>query len=260
MQPLTVSLIQTHTHWHAPDDNRALFERWFTQVPDHAQVVLLPEMFSTGFTMSSAEVAEPMGGPTLAWLRDQAAGLGKVICGSLVIKVDGCYYNRFVWVTPQGAVTSYDKRHCFRMAGEHQHYSAGDQRCTIAFGAWRVCLMVCYDLRFPVWFRNRGDYDVLFCVANWPAKRQQVWNSLLRARAIENQCYAVGLNIVGVDGNDVGYSGGSAIYTPEGKALLEAGEAAGVFTASLDGDALMDHRRRFPAWQDADEFTLADET
>jgi predicted amidohydrolase len=145
------------------------------------------------------------------------------------------------------------------MANEHQHYAAGDQRCTIVLDGWRVRPMVCYDLRFPVWFRNSGDYDVLLCVANWPAARQHAWSTLLCARAIENQCYVVGLNIVGVDGNDVGYAGGSAVYSPEGNALLEAGEATGVFTASLDGDALNDYRGRFPAWQDADAFTLSDE-
>ncbi|MCZ6711412.1 MAG: amidohydrolase [Gammaproteobacteria bacterium] len=260
MQPLTVSLIQTATHWHSPSGNRTLFERLFAEVPDDAQIVVLPEMFSTGFTMSTAEVAEPIGGPTLTWLREQAVEFGKVICGSLVIVENGCYYNRFVWVTSEGSVTSYDKRHLFRMTDEHRHYTAGKQRRTVVVGEWRVCPMICYDLRFPVWFRNRGDYDVLLCVANWPAERQQIWNTLLRARAVENQCYCVGLNIVGTDGNGVAYSGGSAIYTAEGNVLLEAGELAGVFTTSLEGDALVDYRRRFPAWQDADEFSLADES
>ncbi|MDH3643913.1 MAG: amidohydrolase [Gammaproteobacteria bacterium] len=259
MQPLTVSIIQTETRWHSPADNRALFERWFAQLPEDAQVVVLPEMFSTGFTMSSAEVAEPMDGPTVRWLQEQAAELGKVICGSLVIAEGGRYYNRFCWVDPAGNVATYDKRHRFRMANEHGHYSAGSQRCIIGVADWRVCPMICYDLRFPVWFRNRSDYDVLLCVANWPAARQHAWNSLLRARAIENQCYAVGLNIVGVDGNEVAYTGGSAVYSPEGHSLLEAGEASGVFTASLDGDALEDYRSRFPAWQDADAFSLDDE-
>ena len=256
MRPLTVSLIQSPTHWHAPEDNRALFERWFAQVPEDAQVLVLPEMFSTGFTMSSEQLAESMGGATMGWLREQAAATGKIICGSLVIEESGRYYNRFVWVTPQGDVTSYDKRHLFRMADEHQHYSAGDQRCIIEFDGWNVCPTVCYDLRFPVWLRNCDDYHVLLCVANWPAARQLAWNSLLRARAIENQCYVVGLNIVGEDGNSVKYSGGSAIYSPEGNTLMDAGETTGVFTTSLDGNVLLDYRRRFPAWQDADPFTL----
>jgi len=259
MQPLTLSLIQTGTHWHAPHANRALFEDWFAGVPDDAQVIVLPEMFSTGFTMDSVEVAESMRGATVSWLQSQAARLGKVICGSLVIEDHGRYYNRFVWVPPEGSVTTYDKRHRFRMAGEHLHYSAGENRCVVDLAGWRVCPMICYDLRFPVWFRSRGDYDVLVCVANWPAARAQAWTSLLRARAIENQCYMVGVNIVGVDGNQVAYSGGSAIYAPDGAALLEAGAASGVFTASLDGAALLDYRARFPAWQDADAFTLPDE-
>jgi omega-amidase len=256
VQPLTVSLIQTQTHWHAPADNRALFEHWFTQLPDDARVVVLPEMFNSGFSMASAQVAETMDGPTVNWLQTQARALGKVLAGSLAISEDGCFYNRFVWVTPDGSVTSYDKRHRFRMADEHQHYSAGSQRCIVDVDGWRVCLSVCYDLRFPVWLRNRGDYDALICVANWPAARQLAWSSLLRARAIENQCYVVGLNIVGVDGNDVAYSGGSAIYSAEGNGLIEAGEAMGVFTASLDGQALAEYRQSFPVWQDADPFTF----
>ncbi len=260
MQPLTLSLVQTPTHWQSPADNRALFERWFAELPEDARVVVLPEMFSTGFTMGSAQVAETMEGPTMTWLKNQAAALGKVICGSLVIEADGQYFNRFVWVNPNGAVTCYDKRHRFRMADEHQHYAAGSQRCVVEVDGWRVCPMVCYDLRFPVWFRNREDYDVLLCVANWPAVRQQAWNILLRARAIENQCYTVGLNIVGVDGNEVVYAGGSGVYAPEGHALLEAGEATGIFTQTLDGGGLLEYRRRFPAWQDADAFTLPDET
>lgn len=259
MRPLTVSLIQSHTLWHSPDANRTLFEGWFDSVPDDAQVIVLPEMFSTGFTMAAAEVAEPMHGPTLTWLQEQATRLGRVICGSLVIAEGGHCYNRFVWVTPELGVTCYDKRHRFRMADEHRHYAAGERRCIIALDDWRLCPMVCYDLRFPVWFRNRGDYDVLVCVANWPAARRQAWTSLLTARAIENQCYVIGVNIVGVDGNQVEYAGGSAIYSPEGAALLEAGTASGIFTASLDGETLLDYRRRFPAWQDADTFTLPDE-
>lgn len=257
MQPLTLSLIQTPTRWHAPADNRALFDDWFEQVPEESQLVVLPEMFSTGFTMASDDVAEPMSGPTVAWMRRSAADLGRVLCGSVVIEDGGACYNRFLWVTPDGEVITYDKRHRFRMAGEHEHYAAGCERRVIRLGDWRVLPLVCYDLRFPVWLRSRRDYDLLLAVANWPAARQAAWNALLKARAIENLACAAGVNIVGTDGNGVDYSGGSAVYDSEGTPLLEAGSDAGVFTVSLDREALEAHRERFPAWQDADEFALA---
>ena len=258
MQPLTVSLIQTDTRWHDPAANRARFDRWFEAVPDAAQLVVLPEMFSTGFTMASAEVAEPMDGPTVAWMRDRAADLGRTLCGSVVIEDGGRCFNRFLWVAPDGTLECYDKRHRFRMAGEHEHYDAGSRRRVMRLGEWRILPLVCYDLRFPVWLRNRGDYDLLLAVANWPAPRQNAWNALLRARAIENLAYAAGVNIVGTDGNGVPYTGGSAVYDPEGRALAEAEDSASLLTVTLDGEALAEYRERFPAWQDADDFELLD--
>ena len=260
MQPLTVSLIQTDTRWHDPAANRARFDRWFEDVPDSAQLVVLPEMFSTGFTMASAEVAEPMDGPTVGWMRDRAAALGRTLCGSVVIEDGGRFFNRLLWVPPDGAIESYDKRNRFRMAGEHEHYDAGARRCVVGLGGWRILPLVCYDLRFPVWLRNRGDYDLLLAVANWPAPRQTAWNALLRARAIENLAYAAGVNIVGTDGNGVPYTGGSAVYDPEGRTLAEAGNSVSLLTVTLDGEALADYRQRFPAWQDADDFELLDPT
>jgi omega-amidase len=256
MQPLTFCLIQTITHWHDAERNRALFADWFEDVPETAQVVVLPEMFSTGFTMAADAVAEPMDGPTMQWLIDAAAALDKVVCGSFVAQESGRCYNRFVWVQPNGEYVYYDKRHLFRMAGEHNHYAPGVTRPVIEHAGWRICPFVCYDLRFPVWLRNRGDYDVLLGVANWPAARQQHWNSLLRARAIENLAYVVAVNRIGSDGNNVAYRGGSAAYHPNGEALLEVFDDAGVFTITLDGDALALWRERFPAHLDADRFSL----
>lgn len=256
MQPLTLSLVQTATHWHDPEANRAMFDGYLSRVPADAQLVMLPEMFSTGFTMAAEAVAEPMSGPTVAWMRRSAASLGIVVCGSVVITEGGGCYNRFLWVTPEGDVVAYDKRHRFRMVGEHEHYAAGAERVIVELGDWRILPVVCYDLRFPVWLRSRRDYDLLLAVANWPAPRQAAWNALLRARAIENLACAAGVNIIGTDGNGVGYTGGSAVYDPQGTALLEAGSDAGIYTVTLDRQALEDHRSRFPAWQDADDFEL----
>lgn len=256
MQPLTLSLIQTATRWHAPAKNRALFDDWFTQLPAESDVVVLPEMFSTGFTMDSTKVAEPMSGPTVTWLRQAAGTLGKVICGSLVIEENGAYYNRFFWAQPNGDLEHYDKRHRFRMAGEHEHYAAGQRPLTLTYKGWRIRPFVCYDLRFPVWLRNRDDYDLLLGVANWPAARQGAWNTLLRARAVENLSYVVGVNCMGRDGNGVEYRGGSGVYRPDGEIQLEQLDREGVFTATLEPELLVSWRERFPAHLDADQFEL----
>ena len=258
MQPLNACLIQTSTHWHDAPANRAMFDNWFEKVPEQAQLVVLPEMFASGFTMASAAVAETMDGPTVNWMIESAQALSKTRCGSLVIREGAEYFNRFLWVQPDGSLDIYDKRHRFRMAGEHEHYAAGDRRVVCALGDWRVCLMVCYDLRFPVWFRNRNDYDALVCVANWPAARRDAWNALLKARAIENQAYMLGCNIVGVDGNDVAYSGGSGVYAPDGAVVAEAFDDAELVNVTLSGDALVAQRKQFPVWQDADEFEVKD--
>ena len=214
----TFHLVQTELSWENPAANREAIETLTKPLNDG--VIVLPEMFSTGFTMASREVAEPMQGDTVTWLRQRAAEHGKTLCGSVVISVEGEYFNRFLCAHSDGELQFYDKRHRFRMAGEHEHYSAGGEKIVCTIAGWRVCPMVCYDLRFPVWFRNRGDYDLLLCVANWPAARRDAWNALLRARAIENQVYAAGVNIVGIDGAGVQYSGGSALYQTPRPALL----------------------------------------
>ena len=257
MQPLTVSLLQTYTHWHDAEANRALFDGLFAQVPDAAQLVVLPEMFSTGFTMDSSQVAESMEGATVAWMRERAQSLGKVLCGSVVIRAADQYFNRFIWAMPEGELRWYDKRHLFRMANEHEHYAAGSERITLELYGWRICPAVCYDLRFPVWLRNRGDYDVLLVVANWPAARRVAWQSLLRARAIENQAYCVGVNIVGDDGNGSHYAGGSGVYAHDGEELSECGNTPSVVTQVLPWQSLQEAREQFPVNLDADDFTLS---
>jgi len=258
---LTLALVQTATHWHDPAANRAHFDRLLESVAPGADVVVLPEMFSTGFTMSAAEVAETMAGATVTWLRSASRRLNAAFAGSVVIEEDGARFNRFLWVTPDGACRTYDKRHLFRMAGEQNHYRAGHDRLIVSWRGFRICPLVCYDLRFPVFSRNRarggdGDYDMLLVVANWPAPRQQAWNALLRARAIENQCYTVGVNRIGRDGSGLEYRGGSAVYDWLGEARLERFDTEGVFRVEVDLAGLTAHRRDFPVWQDADEFEL----
>lgn len=256
LQPLQVALLQTATHWHDAAANRAMFSEQLKNLQQGVQLAVLPEMFSTGFTMASTEVAETMQGPTVDWLRQQAAAHNMVLCGSVVIRAAEGYFNRFMAVYPNGELVHYDKRHLFRMAGEHEHYAAGVGRPTFEVGGWRILPLVCYDLRFPVWSRNRRDYDAIVTVANWPAARRMAWNRLLCARAIENQAYMVGVNIVGEDGNGVTYSGGSAVYAPDGETLVEVFDEARMVHVQLDGAQLNDYREAFPAWRDADEFEL----
>ena len=257
MSPLTVRLIQSPTRWHDAAGNRRHFQA-LLQEPGNlpsADVYVLPEMFTTGFTMDSRSQAETMGGPTVAWMSEQAKALDAAVTGSLIIKEEG-FFNRLIWATPDGRIQHYDKRHLFRMAGEHEHFSAGNDRVIVSYRGWRLCLSVCYDLRFPVWLRNQDDYDVLLCVANWPAARASAWQTLARARAIENQAYCVAVNIVGVDGTGLAHSGGSAIFAPDGLAVVEAGEGPAKVQGKLDGEVLTGLRQAFPVKLDADRFTL----
>ena len=259
MQTLSLALIQSATHWHDPDANREHFEPLVRASSERADLIVLPEMFSTGFTMESRTVAESMDGPTVSWLRQTAQDIDTAICGSVVITDQGQYFNRFVWAMADGGIGYYDKRHLFRMAGEHEHYDIGSPKTVFELCGWRICAMVCYDLRFPVWFRNEGDYDAIVCVANWPAARRDAWLTLLRARAIENQVYAAGVNLVGIDGNSVAYSGGTAAYGPDGEVLAERLDDAGVEFVMFDADKLAQRREEFPVWRDADGFQIKED-
>jgi len=253
---LRVTLVQTQLAWQDPAANRRNLAAHFRGLVGHTDLVVLPEMFSTGFSMDSASLAEPMDGATVGWMREEAAALGCSIAGSLIIREGDRCLNRLVWVRPDGSFDHYDKRHLFRMAGEQQHYAAGDRRLVVDVKGWRVCPMICYDLRFPVWSRCRGDYDLLLYVANWPARRAQAWSTLLRARAIENQCYVVGVNRVGGDENGVTYAGGSVAVDFLGQPLTGDGGGDRVETAVLDFESLRSYRRDFPAQLDADRFEL----
>jgi predicted amidohydrolase len=260
VRDLRVTLVQTSTHWHDPTANRALFTARLAAL-EPTDLVVLPEMFSTGFTMASAEQAETMDGPTVGWLREQAARLDAVVCGSVVIEEGGAHYNRFLAALPDGELVCYDKRHLFRMADEHAHYAPGSERVVFTFRDWRICPQVCYDLRFPAFARNRLDdaeagYDLLLYVANWPARRAAQWRALLAARAIENQAWVVGVNVIGEDGAGVIYRGDSGVWSFTGEAALGLEDRDADARFALSRTALDDWRSSFPAWKDADAFTL----
>ena len=259
MSPLTIAIIQAELAWHDAESNRRRFDAAIGELDGTPQLIVLPEMFCTGFTMDAPGQAEPMDGPSVEWLRASAQRTGAAVCGSLVIEDGGSYYNRFVLAQPDGELAAtYDKRHLFRLAGEGEHYAAGNELVTIPVGGWQVRPLVCYDLRFPVWSRRRDDDDfhLLLYVANWPSPRHHAWETLLRARAIENQCYVAGVNRVGTDGNDVPYSGGSAVVDYLGQDIVNLGDRADSAVVTLDADLLLKFRDRFPFAVDADRFDI----
>jgi omega-amidase len=253
---LRVTMIQADLAWQDPEENRRRLAAHFRGLVGHTDLIVLPEMFGTGFTMEAERLAEAMDGPTVGWLREEAAAVGCAITGSLIIRDGSQHFNRLLFATPDGGLVHYDKRHLFRMANEQAHYAAGDRRLVVELKGWRVCPLVCYDLRFPVWSRNRGDYDVLLYVANWPARRRAAWQALLRARAIENLCYVVGVNRIGKDGNGATYAGDSVALDFLGQVL--GGDRGGDFaeTVVLDHESLLGFRTSFPAHLDADTFQL----
>jgi predicted amidohydrolase len=251
-------LVQADLAWEDATTNRAMLADMTRDCTDG--VVVLPEMFSTGFSMASAQLAEPMSGPTVAWLQTEAEQHQRPLCGSVIARDKGQYFNRFIWAAPGSEPTWYDKRHLFRMAGEDAHYAPGNTRVVVQHNGLSILPQVCYDLRFPVWSRNRGDYDVMVVVANWPAARREQWLALLRARAIENLCYVVAVNRVGTDGNDVVYSGDSCVIDYLGNTLLDLGTGTTVATAEIDLESLRAWRTQFPAHLDADDFRVLTQT
>jgi len=253
---LNIALVQTSLAWHDRQANLEHFELLLEQAKG-ADLIVLPEMFTTGFSMESATLAEPEHGPTHHWLKAQAAKYNAVITGSVIIQAaDGSHRNRLLWARPDGEVLHYDKRHLFRMAGEHKHFQAGDEQVVLELKGWRVRPLVCYDLRFPVWSRDAGGTDLLLYTANWPAARRQHWNRLLPARAIENLCYVAAVNRIGEDGKGHGYTGDSQVLDFQGEPLLQANAADGVFRQRLTAEPLAAYRERFPAHLDADAFTM----
>jgi predicted amidohydrolase len=257
MNHLRVTMVQTELAWQDPAVNRHRLATHFRGLAGHTDLVVLPEMFSTGFSMDAESLAEDMDGPTVGWMREEAAALGCVITGSLIIREQGRCYNRMVWARPDGTTRHYDKRHLFRIASEQDHYAPGARRLVVELKGWRVCPLICYDLRFPVWSRSRDDYDLLLYVANWPQRRAHAWSTLLRARAIENLSYVVGVNRIGRDGNGATYAGDSVALDFLGQPLSSEGGGDRVETAVLDLESLHAYRNGFPAHLDADRFELA---
>jgi len=264
MDDLRVSLVQADTVWLDPDANRRMYGDLVAPLAGRTDLVVLPETFTSGFSNEALGKAEGMDGPTVAWIREQARKLGAVVTGSVQMRVGEGVFNRLLWATPDGDLRHYDKRHLFRMAKEHERYASGRERMTVELKGWRVCPLVCYDLRFPVFIRNRFgnevpgrfDYDLLVFVANWPAPRRHAWRTLLRARAIENLSYAIGVNRVGQDGNGLNYAGDSVALDFLGEPLVECGASPEVVTTTFSALALAQHRERFPAQLDADEFEI----
>ena len=260
MLDLTVSFLQTELHWQDAAANRGSLDIALAGLRTPTDLIVLPEMFTTGFSMAAAELAEPMDGPTVAWLRAHAAAHNAVVTGSVIIEEKGAYYNRLLWMRPDGTLSYYDKRHLFTLADEQHTYTPGGARLVEEWRGWRICPLVCYDLRFPVWSRNQpvAPYDLLLYVANWPAVRRTAWSTLLRARAIENVACALGVNRIGRDGLDHDYTGDSALLDAKGNYLVEAEGRAGMFTPTLSRAELDEFRATFTALNDGDAFELRD--
>ena len=256
MQTLKIAIIQTNLYWQDASRNRAQLLSKVKSITNKPDVVVLPEMFTTGFSMQPQGLAETMKGDTIKWMVNLASEVKSALCGSLIIKEDNKYYNRFVFVEPNGTIKTYDKKHTFTLAGEHKVYSAGNNKVVIDYKGWRICPLVCYDLRFPVWARNTEDYDVLIYVANWPKPRINAWDALLKARAIENMSYCVGVNRVGKDVNNHQYTGHSAVYNGLGEALSDINEDEHIEIVELNRNHITSIRSKLKFLEDKDDFIL----
>lgn len=280
MSTLTITTIQTDLQWENKSANLKNIGEKIDAITAITEIVILPEMFSTGFSMEAKKLAETMEGITVQWMKEIAAKKKIILTGSVIIEDKGHYYNRLIWMLPNGQYGYYDKRHLFGLGNEDQHYTAGNKRLIASVKGWKINLQVCYDLRFPVWARNRAieqdqhlkenggqhigneeilpelspEYDVLIYVANWPDKRSLAWKALLAARAIENQCYVVGVNRVGKDGNELSYRGDSRVIDPMGEVLYHMADNEDVHTITLQKDKLEEIRTKLPFWKDGDGF------
>jgi omega-amidase len=257
LENLNVTIIQSSLHWENPSANLAMFEEKIWQINQKTDLIVLPEMFTTGFTMNAQRLAEPMNLTTFKWMQQMAKQTQAVIVGSYIVKENNQFFNRLLWMQPDGEYQHYDKRHLFRMAQEHETYTAGTQKIFPILKGWRVLPLICYDLRFPVWSRSLNlQYDLLLYVANWPAPRVSAWSTLLQARAIENLAYCLGVNRVGLDGKGLEYTGASAVIDFKGHTLFHQSDTEVIHTATLEAEAIKAYRDKFPAQLDADIFQI----
>jgi predicted amidohydrolase len=253
MQDLIVTLIQTELFWEDIPANLAAFDEKIDGIGDETDLIILPEMFTTGFSMKAAEMAERMDGSAVNWIRGKSKAKQSDIMGSVIIEEDGKYYNRVLWAKPDGTLLTYDKKHLFRMIGEHKVFTAGEKHLTVELKGWKFRPFICYDMRFPIWTRNiDNQYDVAVYIANWPEKRSFHWKLLMPARAVENQCYVIGVNRVGEDGKGFPHSGDSSVIDPMGNVLFHQAYTPCIHTERLTWDRVETYRKAFAAWMDAD--------
>lgn len=261
MSSLVITTIQTSLCWEDKAANLAVLEEKINGLKNKTEVVILPEMFTTGFSMQPHLFAETMEGETMEWMKRISYENKIALTGSIIIKENENYFNRLIWMLPNGQYGMYDKRHLFAYSTEHMHYTAGNKRLIASVKGWKINLQICYDLRFPVWARQSGhaeepEYDILIYVANWPERRNHAWKTLLCARAIENQCYVIGVNRVGTDGNEIYHSGNTLIIDPLGEIIYHMADEEDIFTIALQKERLAEVRTKFPFWKDADDFLL----
>jgi predicted amidohydrolase len=261
MSSLTLTIIQTDLVFENKAANLERLKTKIENIEQRTEIVVLPEMFSTGFSMQPELFAETMEGETVQWMKDIAETNKIIVTGSIIIEEDGQYFNRLVWMLPNGQLGYYDKRHLFAYGEEDKHYTGGNKRLIASVKGWKINLLICYDLRFPVWSRqqsgeNETEYDLLIYVANWPERRSHAWKTLLCARAIENQCYVAGVNRVGKDNKNIYHSGNSLVIDPLGQVLYHMADEEDVFTITLQKEDLDKARTQFPFWKDADDFTI----
>lgn len=262
MSQLTITILQSNLHWEDRQANRDMFERKIRSIAERTEIILLPEMFTTGFSMRARDLAESMEDETVRWMKKMSAEKKAIIGGSIIAREGEHYFNRFLWVLPDGGLGHYDKRHLFAYAGEDAHYTPGNRRLIASVKGWRINLQICYDLRFPVWARQspsgngEAEYDLLVYVANWPEKRVHAWKTLLQARAIENQCYVAGVNRVGEDGLGIAYSGESMVVDPLGEVLYTRKQEEDISTITLSKKTLEETRNRLPFLRDGDSFVI----
>ncbi|HPI55122.1 MAG TPA: amidohydrolase [Chitinophagaceae bacterium] len=258
MSTLTVSLIQSDLRWEQQEANLQQLQQKMNAIAEPSELIILPEMFTTGFSMQPEGKADTMDGASIQWMQKMAAQRKAIVTGSIMIQEGPQFYNRLIWMQPNGVFGTYDKRHLFSYAGEHNHFTAGQKRFIGQLKGWKICTQICYDLRFPVWNRlqTANEYDVLMIVANWPSTRIAAWDTLLRARAIENQCYVIAVNRVGQDENGLEYPGHSSVIAPTGEIMYMGKNTEEVKTITLQKELVQQTRERFPFANDKDSFTI----